>query len=226
MTDDADAAPGPKRPARVRILEAMMTLDDHRSVHEHTVDELAAIAGVAKGSVYYQFGSKDQLVREMLVHGGEELRVMMDAAAERTEPRGESDDVDPDDDGDVDPDTDNGERAGFAARLRAAVEFLDAHPSFTGLVAFALARRRDDEAQQLRAEKESIVALLADQLAALDAAVAAGAGRAPASRTRLEITATGLLSAAVTLAIDRHTTHPEWRVDDCVEALVAMVPGA
>lgn len=226
MTDDADAAPGPKRPARVRILEAMMTLDDHRSVHEHTVDELAAIAGVAKGSVYYQFGSKDRLVREMLVHGGEELRVMMDAAAERAEPRGESDDVDPDDDGDVDPDTDDGERAGFAARLRAAVEFLDAHPSFTGLVAFALARRRDDEAQQLRAEKESIVALLADQLAALDAAVAAGAGRAPASRTRLEITATGLLSAAVTLAIDRHTTHPEWRVDDCVEALVAMVPGA
>lgn len=225
MTDDADAAPGPKRPARVRILEAMMTLDDHRSVHEHTVDELAAIAGVAKGSVYYQFGSKDRLVREMLVHGGEELRVMMDAAAERAEPRGEGDDVDADD-GDVDPDTDNGERAGFAARLRAAVEFLDAHPSFTGLVAFALARRRDDEAQQLRAEKESIVALLADQLAALDAAVAAGAGRAPASRTRLEITATGLLSAAVTLAIDRHTTHPEWRVDDCVEALVAMVPGA
>lgn len=217
MTDDADAAPGPKRPARVRILEAMMTLDDHRSVHEHTVDELAAIAGVAKGSVYYQFGSKDRLVREMLVHGGEELRVMMDAAAERAEPRGEGDDVDADVDG---------ERAGFAARLRAAVEFLDAHPSFTGLVAFALARRRDDEAQQLRAEKESIVALLADQLAALDAAVAAGAGRAPASRTRLEITATGLLSAAVTLAIDRHTTHPEWRVDDCVEALVAMVPGA
>ncbi|GAB3177163.1 TetR/AcrR family transcriptional regulator [Nesterenkonia halophila] len=217
MSDDADAAPGPKRPARVRILEAMMTLDDHRSVHEHTVDELAAIAGVAKGSVYYQFGSKDRLVREMLVHGGEELRVMMDAAAERTEPRGEGDDVDADDDG---------ERAGFAARLRAAVEFLDAHPSFTGLVAFALARRRDDEAQQLRAEKESIVALLADQLASLDAAVAAVAGRAPASRTRLEITATGLLSAAVTLAIDRHTTHPEWGVDDCVEALVAMVSGA
>lgn len=83
MTDGADAAPGPKRPARVRILEAMITLDDHRSVHEHTVDELAAIAGVAKGSVYYQFGSKARLVREMLVHGGEELRVMMDAAAER-----------------------------------------------------------------------------------------------------------------------------------------------
>lgn len=218
MTADADAAPGPKRPARVRILEAMMTLDDHRSVHEHTVDELAAIAGVAKGSVYYQFGSKARLVREMLVHGGEELRVMMDAAAERAEPRGDGDDGDPDDD--------DGERVGFAARLRAAVEFLDAHPSFTGLVAFALARRRDDEAQQLRAEKESIVALLADQLAALDVAVAAVAGRAPASRTRLEITATGLLSAAVTLAIDRHTTHPEWRVDDCVEALVAMVPGA
>ncbi|WP_010524774.1 TetR/AcrR family transcriptional regulator [Nesterenkonia sp. F] len=209
MSDDAGAAPGPKRPARVRILEAMMALDDHRSVHEHTVDELAAVAGVAKGSVYYQFGSKDRLVREMLVHGGEELRVMMDATAEeRTE-------------------TGDDERAGFAARLRAAVEFLDAHPSFTGLVAFALARRRDDESQQLRSEKESIIALLADRLAALDAAVVADdPARAPATRARLEITATGLLSAAVTLTIDRHTTHPEWSVADCVDALVAMVPRA
>lgn len=216
MTDDAGAAPGARPSARVRILHAMMRLDDHRSVQEHTVGELAAIAGVAKGSVYYQFGSKDQLVREMLVHGAEELRRAMDVAAAQA-----------DDGGTGGVDVLASVRASFTAELRAAFEFLDAHPSFTGLVAFALARRRDDESQQLRAEKESIIALLADRLARLDAAAAAvDASRAPAARTRLEITATGLLSAAVTLSIDRHTTHPEWSVDDCVDALAAMVVGA
>ncbi|OSM42689.1 TetR/AcrR family transcriptional regulator [Nesterenkonia sp. PF2B19] len=192
--------------ARVRLLQALMSLDDHRSVQEHSVDELAAIAGVAKGSVYYQFGSKENLVRQMLVHGAEELQRIMD-------------------------ELDDGEglatvRASLTAQIRAAFAFLREYPSFTGLVAYALARRRDDESQQLRAEKEAIVGLLTDRLARLDAAkVAEGLAEAPSSSARLEIMATSLLSAAVTLSIEQHTTHQEWSEEDCVQALVAMSSG-
>ncbi|GAB3188075.1 TetR/AcrR family transcriptional regulator [Nesterenkonia suensis] len=192
--------------ARVRLLQALMSLDDHRSVQEHSVDELAAIAGVAKGSVYYQFGSKENLVRQMLVHGAEELQRIMD-------------------------ELDDGEglaavRASLTAQIRAAFAFLREYPSFTGLVAYALARRRDDESQQLRAEKEAIVGLLTDRLARLDAAkVAEGLAEAPSSSARLEIMATSLLSAAVTLSIEQHTTHQEWSEEDCVQALVAMSAG-
>ncbi|GAA3050743.1 MULTISPECIES: TetR/AcrR family transcriptional regulator [Actinomycetes] len=192
--------------ARVRLLQALMSLDDHRSVQEHSVDELAAIAGVAKGSVYYQFGSKENLVRQMLVHGAEELQRIMD-------------------------ELDDGEglvavRASLTAQIRAAFAFLREYPSFTGLVAYALARRRDDESQQLRAEKEAIVGLLTDRLARLDAAkVAEEFAEAPSSSARLEIMATSLLSAAVTLSIEQHTTHQEWSEEDCVQALVAMSSG-
>ncbi|MGQ7787929.1 TetR/AcrR family transcriptional regulator [Nesterenkonia sp. K-15-9-6] len=192
--------------ARVRLLQAMMALDDHRSVQEHSVDELAAIAGVAKGSVYYQFGSKENLVRQMLVHGAEELQRIMDEH---------------DDGGDVAT-----MRASLTAQIRAAFAFLRQYPSFTGLVAYALARRRDDESQQLRSEKEAIVSLLTDRLARLDAArVAEGLAEAASSSARLEITATALLSAAVTLSIDQHTTHADWSEEDCVQALVAMSAG-
>lgn len=197
---------GRRGSARVRLLQALMSLDDHRSVQEHSVDELAAIAGVAKGSVYYQFGSKENLVRQMLVHGAEELQRIMD-------------------------ELDDGEglaavRASLTAQIRAAFAFLREYPSFTGLVAYALARRRDDESQQLRAEKEAIVGLLTDRLARLDAAkVAEGFAEAPSSPARLEIMATSLLSAAVTLSIEQHTTHQEWSEEDCVQALVAMSAG-
>ncbi|GAA1171613.1 TetR/AcrR family transcriptional regulator [Nesterenkonia xinjiangensis] len=203
----ASSRGGPRRgSARVRLLQAMMALDDHRSVQEHSVEELAAIAGVAKGSVYYQFGSKENLVRQMLVHGAEELQRIMD---------------DLDDVGDL-----ASVRASLTAQIRAAFAFLREYPSFTGLVAYALARRRDDESQQLRAEKEAIVGLLTDRLARLDAArVAEGHAETPSSPARLEIMATSLLSAAVTLSIEQHTTHQEWSEEDCVQALVAMSAG-
>lgn len=205
--------------ARVRILHGMMSLNDHRSVQEHTVDELARIAEVAKGSVYYHFGSKDKLVREMLVHGAAELQNIMEQA--RTAESG-------------DEDLTAGAapaQARFRAQLHAAFQFLGEHPSFTGLVAFALAQRQGDESHQLRTEKEAIVGLLADQLHQLEASETAEAAE-PMPRdcltphATLEIAATALLSAAVTLSIERLTVHPEWNTEDCVDALLRMVTTA
>lgn len=200
---------GTRLSARDRILRGMMALDDHRSVQEHTVDELAAIAQVAKGSVYYHFGSKEKLVSGILVHGAEELQSIMDQL-------------------DTDAVGLSAARESFRAQLRAAFEFLRDYPSFTGLVAFALARRRDDESQQLRREKEAIVMLLASRLRRLGEAEAAEAEAAPPNQMSSplqEIAATALLSAAVTLSIDQHTTHPEWSVDECVEVLIRMSVG-
>lgn len=190
---DSDSATGRRRPARIRLLEAMMSLDEHRSIQEYTVEELAAVAGVAKGSVYYQFGSKEELVREMLVYGAERLQEIME-------------------DGAADPGASvSSARAAFAAQLSKALEFLDEYSSFTGLVAYALARRGADESGQLREEKQSIVALLARGLQRL------GHGN------NAEITATALLAAAVTLSIERHTAHPEWTTAECARVLMGMV---
>lgn len=195
----------PRIPARIRLLEAMMSLDDHRSVQEHTVEELATAAGVAKGSVYYQFGSKEKLVKEMLVYGAGQLQQLMDEAA-----------------------TDDGAsltaaRDSFAAQLQAAFEFLGRYPSFTGLVAYALARRQDDESQQLRAEKESIVELLVRGLRRVEQNQGEQSRDGASSPVRLQIAATALLSAAVTLSIEQHTTHTEWSASDCAEVLLGMV---
>lgn len=191
-------APTRRKPVRVRLLEALMTLDDHRSIPDHSVEELAAFAGVAKGSVYYQFGSKDDLVRAMLAHGAGELDRIL---------QGTPDDV-----------------AAFHAQVRQAFQFLCDHPAFTGLVAFALAHRSDEK---LREIKNGMVSLLGQRLQALHAAQAGLApGGAEIAGVRAEVAATALLSAAVTLSVEHHTRGADWSIEQSVDTLVAMAEGA
>lgn len=193
--------------ARTKILRAAMALEDHRSVNELTVDEIAASAQVAKGSVYYHFGSKEQLVQEMLLYGAAELMAIMEKSAQESQPDQGAEEL----------------RGQYRQQVAASFTFLNAFPSFTGLVAFAMARSQAQESQQLREGKEAIVSLITDRLEHLDRrTVAAGLRSTPTARTTLEIAATGLLSAAVTLSIERHTSHPEWTVEECIDALVNM----
>lgn len=73
------------RPARTsatkqKLFDAALRLVGERGAAGVTVDEIAAEAGVAKGTVYYNFGSKDGLVDALLRHGVELLAARLRAA--------------------------------------------------------------------------------------------------------------------------------------------------
>jgi AcrR family transcriptional regulator len=55
-----------KRSARDRLLEAADRLFYNEGVHNVGIDRVLEEAGVAKGSLYYNFGGKDDLVRAYL----------------------------------------------------------------------------------------------------------------------------------------------------------------
>jgi AcrR family transcriptional regulator len=55
-----------KRSARDRLLEAADRLFYNEGVHSVGIDRVLQEAGVAKGSLYYNFGGKDELVRTYL----------------------------------------------------------------------------------------------------------------------------------------------------------------
>ena len=62
------------RPARTnatkqKLFEASMELIGERGAAGVTVDEIATAAGVSKGTVYYNFGSKSDLIAQLLRHG-------------------------------------------------------------------------------------------------------------------------------------------------------------
>lgn len=52
----------PIRTTRDRIIETAARLFTSRGFHQTSIDEIAQEAGVAKGSVYYHFSGKDQLL--------------------------------------------------------------------------------------------------------------------------------------------------------------------
>jgi len=54
---------------RQKLFDAALELMGDRGPADVTVDEIAARAHVAKGSVYYNFGSKDGLIDALLRHG-------------------------------------------------------------------------------------------------------------------------------------------------------------
>jgi AcrR family transcriptional regulator len=60
--------PGRTTATRQKLFDASMELIGERGAAGVTVDEIAAAAGVSKGTVYYNFGSKSDLIAQLLRH--------------------------------------------------------------------------------------------------------------------------------------------------------------
>ena len=74
------------RPARTnatrqKLFDASMELIGERGAAGVTVDEIAAAAGVSKGTVYYNFGSKSDLIAQLLRHGVDILKARLLSAS-------------------------------------------------------------------------------------------------------------------------------------------------
>ncbi|GAA4367099.1 TetR/AcrR family transcriptional regulator [Paeniglutamicibacter cryotolerans] len=93
-----------------RLFEASMKLIGERGHHNVTVDEIAAAAGVSKGTVYYNFGSKSELIGELLEYGTAILHERLVSGAALTDPR-----------------------AGLETMVADALRFMEEYPSFAQL---------------------------------------------------------------------------------------------
>lgn len=72
--------------SKERLFEAAMQLLGSRAPEAVSVDEIAAAAGVSKGTVYYNFGSKDGLVSQILTFGAQKLLGELTDAASGPDP--------------------------------------------------------------------------------------------------------------------------------------------
>lgn len=107
-----------------------------------TVDEIAERAGVAKGTVYYNFASKNELFEELLRHGVGLLTVSLRTAAEETEQRG-------------------GSRVeALDAMIRAGLVFIDRYPAFTQLYVAELWRTNRAWQSTLMVVRQEAVAVV------------------------------------------------------------------
>ncbi|WP_040283876.1 TetR/AcrR family transcriptional regulator [Tessaracoccus massiliensis] len=130
--------------SRARLFNAAMDLVGAIGPDKVTVDAIAAAAGVAKGTVYYQFGSKTELIRGLIDHGYSVMReaLLEPAAAE-------------------DP------MAAIEGMIRATLDFLDEHASFAKLWHSEMWLAESPWGEQLRRMRGEILDMISQSLARL-----------------------------------------------------------
>ena len=203
MTSGPPPAAKGLRPARTtatrqKLFDASMELIGERGAASVTVDEIASAAGVSKGTVYYNFGSKSELVAQLLRHGVDILKERLQSAG--TEPE-------------ADP------LLALEAMIGQAMDFMAEYPSF--------ARLWVSENWRTPSEWQGTFALLRGELLAVIGQAVENVARAypvdPAlSRGSLE---TAIFGACFVVGLDRQTYNPERTRDQSVAAIMAIMRG-
>lgn len=180
---------------RRKLFEATMRLASGKGLAGVTVDEIAAEAGVAKGTVYYNFGSKDGLVEALLRYGVDLL------AARLREATAEPDPV-----------------AGLARLVDAALAFISEYPGFSQILVSELWRTPGTWHETLAPLREDIVTIVEGQLDRV-----AGTGRFPAG-VPVRTAAAALFGTLLVTALDWLVFEPgrsREQVRDSVLTLLA-----
>lgn len=208
--------PGPVRtlrPARTtatrqKLFDASMELIGERGAAGVTVDEIAAAAGVSKGTVYYNFGSKSELIAQLLRHGVDILKArLQEAPGQEAAAQGAATAVSGD------------PLLAMEAMIGQALDFMSEYPSF--------ARLWVSENWRTPSEWQGTFAVLRGELlAVIGEAVERVAQAYPVDSTvprgSLE---TAIFGACFVVGLDRQTYHPERTRDQSVAAIMAIMRG-
>lgn len=205
MSTEPTAAGKGLRPARTnatrqKLFDASMELIGERGAASVTVDEIAAAAGVSKGTVYYNFGSKSELIAQLLRHGVDILKAQLLEAADS-----EGTDRDP--------------LLAMEAMIGQAMDFMAEYPSF--------ARLWVSENWRIPSEWQGTFSVLRRELLeVIGQAVERVAKAYPVdesvSRGSLE---TAIFGACFVVGLDRQTYNPERTRDQSVAAIMAIMRG-
>lgn len=191
-------APRPTRTAatKQKLFDAALTLLANRGIASVTVDEIAAAAGVAKGTVYYNFGSKDNLVDALFRHGVQLLETRLRTA----------DDV---------PDPDHA----MEKLIESAVDFFADYPAFTQLLVSELWRTPGQWHETLATLRERIVWVFRDQIRRL-----ADAGRLPAA-VDVKTVSAAVFGSMLVLVLDWQVFDPTRDKEQVRAAVLSTLRG-
>ncbi|GGU89698.1 TetR family transcriptional regulator [Streptomyces litmocidini] len=196
-----DSSSTRRQATRTKLYEAAVTLIAEQGFSATTVDEIAERAGVAKGTVYYNFKSKTELFEELLRHGVSLLSASLRAAAEETAERG-------------------GSRVdALDAMIRAGLVFIDRYPAFTQLYVAELWRTNRAWNSTLLVVRQEAVAVVEG---VLREAVAAGE---LSEEIDVQLTAAALVGMVLVAALDWQAFQSERSLDDVHAALSRLLHG-
>lgn len=179
-----------------RLFTASMELIGSRGHHAVSVDEIAKAAGVSKGTVYYNFGSKAELIAELFSYGVAIFFDRLEAGA-----------------GDAEP------TRGLESMICESLEFIAEYPSFAQLWISEQWQADSEWAPSLESMRHEVIALVRQTLARI---AQAGAPAPSHPAVDLDTLATAIFGATLILGRDRLVFHPERSVETCMRAVMAF----
>lgn len=190
-----------RRPARTnaskqKLFDAAIRLLGAHGPDGVTVEQIAEEAGVAKGTVYYNFGSKDGLVEALLRYGIELLEERLRTASEQQEVANALD-----------------------ALVDSALAFLGDYSAFAQLLVGELWRTSGNWRETLAPLRERIVSIIADTLRR-----AADAGRLP-EKVEVPAASAALFGTLIVVALDWRVFHPERERAEVRDSVLTLVHG-
>lgn len=128
--------------SKQKVLDAAAELAAERGISATTVDDIAASAGVAKGSVYYNFESKEALYSQLITDALQRAATRIRAALDEAE-----------------------DGSAVATVVRAFLEGIDEHPAAGKVVASELFRLDRPWRESLGQQRDMFFSVLQDALA-------------------------------------------------------------
>ncbi|MGW1881746.1 TetR/AcrR family transcriptional regulator [Streptomyces sp. NPDC001970] len=190
-----------RQATRAKLYEAAVTLIAEQGFSATTVDEIAERAGVAKGTVYYNFTSKTELFEELLRYGVGLLTASLQAAADETEERGGT------------------KVEALDAMIKAGLGFIDRYPAFTQLYVAELWRTN-------RAWQSTLLVVRQQAVAVVETVLREGVERGELSdEIDIPLTAAALVGMVLVAALDWQAFQPERSIDDVHAALSRLLHG-
>lgn len=196
-----DSSSARRRATRQKLYEAAVTLIAQQGFSATTVDEIAERAGVAKGTVYYNFKSKSELFEELLRHGVGLLASSLRDAADTTAERGSS------------------RIEALDAMIWAALVFIDRYPAFTQLYVAELWRTN-------RAWRSTLLVVRQEAVAVVERVLGEAVERGELSdEIDVPLTAAALVGMVLVAALDWQAFQPERSMDEVHAALSRLLHG-
>lgn len=199
--DVMDSSSTRRRATRAKLYEAAVTLIAEQGFSATTVDEIAERAGVAKGTVYYNFKSKTELFEELLRFGVGLLTASLQQAADETAERGGS------------------RIEALDAMIRAGLVFIDRYPAFTQLYVAELWRTN-------RAWQSTLLVVRQQAVAVVETVLREGVEAGELSEEiDVPLTAAALVGMVLVAALDWQAFQRERSLDDVHGALSLLLHG-
>ncbi|MFG3255875.1 TetR/AcrR family transcriptional regulator [Streptomyces sp. NPDC048172] len=197
----ARTTPRSRSATKQKLFQAAVTLIAEQGFSSTTVEEIAERAGVAKGTVYYNFASKTELFEELLRHGVEMLTADLRSAAEETAARG------------------GGRVDALDAMIRAGLGFIDHYPAFTQLYVAELWRTN-------RAWNDTLMVVRKQAVAVVEEVLREGVAEGELSEEiDIPLTAAALVGMVLVAALDWKAFQPERSLEDVHGALSLLLQG-